>query len=64
MGFAERITLIKKIEELRGSTVLCFLTSLRQNVPAQISEDAVRVFFDHASVAFSASCQARLVPVQ
>lgn len=47
MGFAERITLIKKIEELRGSAVLCFLTSLRQNVPAQISDDAVRVFFDH-----------------
>lgn len=47
MGFQERIGLIKKIEELRGSTVICFLTSLRQNVPAQIAEDSVRVFFDH-----------------
>lgn len=47
MGQTERIALIKKIEELRGSTVLCFLTSLRQNVPAQIAEDSVRVFFDH-----------------
>ncbi len=47
MGLNERIKLIKTIEELRGSTVICFLTSLRQNVPAQISDDAVRVFFDH-----------------
>jgi len=47
MGLNERILLIKKIEELRGSTVMCFLTSLRQNVPAQIAEDSVRVFFDH-----------------
>src|SRR5262249_11929049 len=46
-GFSQRIVLIKKIEELRGSTVVCFLTSLRQNLPAQIAEDSVRVFFDH-----------------
>src|SRR5262249_27152941 len=47
MGFTERIEVIKKIEALRGSTVVCFLTSLRQNVPSQIVEDSVRVFFDH-----------------
>ncbi|MGD1077610.1 MAG: hypothetical protein ABR881_04745 [Candidatus Sulfotelmatobacter sp.] len=47
MGLSERVAIIKKIEELRGSTVMCFLTSLRQNVPAQISDDAVRVFYDH-----------------
>jgi Serine dehydrogenase proteinase len=47
MGLTERVSLIRKIEELRGSTVMCFLTSLRQNVPAQISDDAVRVFYDH-----------------
>ena len=47
MGLNERIALIKKIEEIRGSTVICFLTSLRQNVPSIIAEDSVRAFFDH-----------------
>jgi hypothetical protein len=47
MPLKERVALIKKIEEIRGSTVISFLTSLRQNVPAQIAEDSVRVFFDH-----------------
>ncbi len=47
MAFADRLPLIRKIEELRGSAVICYLTSLRPNVSAQIAEDAVRVFFDH-----------------
>jgi membrane-bound ClpP family serine protease len=47
MAFAERIALIKKIEELRKSKVVCFLTSVRPNLNAQISEDVVRIFFDH-----------------
>src|SRR5208282_5342608 len=47
MGLPERIGLIRKIEEIRGSTVICFLTSLRQNVPSAIADDSVRVFFDH-----------------
>lgn len=49
MGLNERVALIKKIEELRGSTVMCLLTSLRPNVPAQIADDSVRVFYDHLS---------------
>ena len=47
MGFGERIALIKKIESIRGSSVITYLTSLRQNVPAQMADDAVRVAFDH-----------------
>jgi hypothetical protein len=47
MGLNERIALVKKIEELRGSTVICFLTSVRQNVVSVIAEDSVCVFFDH-----------------
>ena len=39
MSVAERKTLIKRIEEIRGSSVICFLTSLRQNVPGQIVPD-------------------------
>jgi hypothetical protein len=47
MAYADRLALIKEIEEIRGSTVICYLTSVRPNVGAQIAEDAVRVFFDH-----------------
>jgi len=47
MSVAERKALIKRIEEIRGASVICFVTSLRQNVPSQIADDAVRVFFDH-----------------
>ncbi len=47
MGLTQRIALIRKIEELRGSTVMCFLTSVRENVMSVIADDSVRVFFDH-----------------
>lgn len=47
MALEDRIALIKCIEEIRGSTVICYLTSLRPNISSQISQDAVRVFFDH-----------------
>jgi Serine dehydrogenase proteinase len=47
MGLEQRAALISKLQELRGSTVVTFLTSLRPGVPSQISDDSVRVFFDH-----------------
>lgn len=47
MTFEERLRLIRRIQELRGSTVISFLTSLRPNVPGQMADDAVRVFFNH-----------------
>ncbi|EQD49447.1 protein containing DUF114, partial [mine drainage metagenome] len=46
MAFEDRIKLIKEIEGLRQSTVICYLTSVRPNVNAQIAEDAVRVMYD------------------
>lgn len=49
MGLTERIELIKKIEEKRKSRAICFLTSLRPNVPSQFADDQVRVLFDHLS---------------
>lgn len=42
-----RLALIQQLEQARGSKVICYLTSLRQNVPGQIADDQVRVFFDH-----------------
>ncbi|TLZ39964.1 MAG: hypothetical protein E6K23_11425, partial [Gammaproteobacteria bacterium] len=47
MSYEARRALINRIQELRGSRVICFLTSLRQNVPGLIAEDQVRVFFEH-----------------
>lgn len=50
MALADRGNLIKRIEGLRGSSVICFLTSLRPNVPGVMAEDSVRVFFDHLAL--------------
>src|SRR5258707_1227531 len=47
MDFAKRVDLIKRIEEVRGSSVIALLTSVRPNVPGILSDDAVRVLFDH-----------------
>lgn len=47
MSLETRIALIKEIQVLRGSNVVCYLTSLRQNVMSIMSDDAVRVIFDH-----------------
>jgi hypothetical protein len=46
-GASERAKLIAEIERIRGSKVICYLTSLRPNLFASMAEDAVRVFFDH-----------------
>lgn len=43
----ERVELVKRIQSLRKSTLICYLTSLRPNVPSQMAEDSVRVMFDH-----------------
>jgi hypothetical protein len=47
MAYADRLALIKEIEDLRQSKVICYLTSLRPNLGAAMGEDAVRVLFDH-----------------
>lgn len=47
MPRTERLALIDEIQKIRGSNVICFLTSIRPNVHAQIADDQVRVIFDH-----------------
>lgn len=42
-----RQQLIGRLETLRGSSVICLLTTLRQGVQGQIADDQVRVMFDH-----------------
>jgi len=39
--------LIAQIEKMRGSKVICFLTTLRPGVQGPIADDQVRVIFDH-----------------
>jgi hypothetical protein len=47
MGYAERVKLIEEIEQFRKSKVVCYLTSVRPNVVANMADDAVRQMFDH-----------------
>jgi ClpP class serine protease len=47
MTYVDRLSLITEIEQLRNSTILCYLTGIRQNLVAQIADDAVREMFDH-----------------
>jgi hypothetical protein len=47
MGYKERLEIIRNIEKARNSKVLCLLTSLRSNIPAQMAEDQVRQIYDH-----------------
>jgi hypothetical protein len=42
-----RTALIGRLEELRDSSVICLLTTLRPGVQGSISDDQVRVMFDH-----------------
>jgi hypothetical protein len=46
MAFTDRIPLIRRIEELRQSRVVCYLTSVRPGINAAMMEDAVRVMFE------------------
>lgn len=41
-SLAKRRAIIRRIEKARDSKVICYLTSLRQGVPALMSEDGVR----------------------
>jgi len=47
MPRAERQTLLRRIEEARGSRVLCYLTSDRENAPAQMNKDVLPLFNEH-----------------
>lgn len=47
MGRENRIGLINKIQELRGSNVLVYFTGDRQPIGSRIAEDAVRPLYKH-----------------
>jgi Serine dehydrogenase proteinase len=47
MARQERVALIEKIEEKRGSRVLVYVTGDRNPAPAQIGDDAVRPMYSH-----------------
>ncbi len=43
----ERLSLIRQLGELRGSNVICYLTSDREPYGAQIASDVLSVFYRH-----------------
>ncbi|NLO89125.1 MAG: hypothetical protein GX088_02155 [Clostridia bacterium] len=47
MGREERLELIKKIQEIRQSKVICYITGDRENVSTRIAPDVVRIFYRH-----------------
>ena len=47
MARQHRVEIIKKICELRGSSVLCYVTGDRDNVNTRIAPDVTQVFYRH-----------------
>ena len=43
----ERLALIKKIEEIRGSRLITYVTSTRQNLEVPMAMDSIRKIYDH-----------------
>jgi len=46
----DRLRIIKQIEKIRGTYVICYITSTRQNATSMMSMDAPRVIFEHLKV--------------
>lgn len=47
MGREKRLELINKIQILRNSKVICYVTGDRENINTRIAPDVIRVFFRH-----------------
>jgi hypothetical protein len=47
MAREQRVELIKKISELRGSKLLCYITGDRENVNTRIAPDVTQVIYRH-----------------
>lgn len=47
MGREQRLELIHKIQALRNSKVICYVTGDRENVNTRIAPDVIRVFYRH-----------------
>ena len=47
MAREQRVEIIKKIEKLRDSKLLCYLTSDRQGASSQIAKDAISILTEH-----------------
>jgi ClpP class serine protease len=47
MARQHRVEIIKKIGEMRGSSVVCYITGDRDNVNTRIAPDVTQVFYRH-----------------
>ncbi|MHB1419837.1 MAG: SDH family Clp fold serine proteinase [Bacillota bacterium] len=43
----KRVNLIRQIEEIRNSSVICYVTGDRENIGTRIAPDIIRVFYRH-----------------
>jgi ClpP class serine protease len=43
----ERLEIIGRIQSLRKTNLICYLTSDRPNASAQIQKDAIQLFYEH-----------------
>lgn len=46
-SYSTRVPLIKEIESLRGSSVICYITGDRRQLETQISPEIIDLFIDH-----------------
>jgi ClpP class serine protease len=51
MGKAERVRLIEKIEAIRGSIVVAYITSTRPGLEVTMAMDSIRKIYDHLCLA-------------
>lgn len=54
MGRPERLELINKIQSLRKSRVICYITGDRENISTRIAPDVIPVFYRHLELLGSA----------
>lgn len=47
MGYTDRVKLIREIEKKRGSRLLCYLTSDRENAQSRVAKDALPIMYEH-----------------
>jgi hypothetical protein len=57
---ARRLALIRRIREARGSHVITYVTSTRQNLEVQMAMDSIRRIYEHLVEATKAAGQKRL----
>ena len=59
--YRDRIKLYKKIEKIRNSKVIAYITGDRPGMATQISTDTVELFSEHLDILFKKSNKISLI---